>query len=97
MSCLTNAYGQKICQIVDYPDRRHESFCATCQRRFVQPRLGKQMSLSQGDDRLGFLSTLGGVCLALLLVSIIAGQPSLEPDTLQEPQPTVTITTSASR
>ncbi|MCS6812477.1 MAG: hypothetical protein NZ772_02745 [Cyanobacteria bacterium] len=97
MSCPTAAYGQRVCQIVDHPDRRDESFCATCQRRFVQPRSEGQMSPSQGSNGLGFLSTFGGVCLALLLVSIIARQPDLEPDSPQEPQPLATITSSASR
>ena len=33
MSCQ-NPFGQSNCQIVQHPDRQHESFCVNCHKRF---------------------------------------------------------------
>jgi len=80
-SCPKNTYGQPICQIVDHPDRLGESFCATCQRRFVQPHQEKPSQATPPNNGFGFLSILGGVCVALLVVSVSAEQPTIQPDT----------------
>jgi len=93
-SCPKNTYGQPICQIVDHPDRHGESFCATCQRRFVQSREGTPSQSTSQNDGFGFLSIVGGVCVALLIVSVATEQPQPEPDT---PQPQAAQTSSMVR
>ncbi len=90
MSCPVNALGRSSCQIIDYPDSPGHSFCAVCQRRFIQPSVNARLQLpQQSNHEFGFLSILGGVCLALIMVSIVTEQSTDAPNAPDTPQPEV--------
>lgn len=43
MSCPQGRYGQSLCNIVNHPDRLGETFCGTCERRFLKREFGLEV------------------------------------------------------
>ncbi|NJO79394.1 MAG: hypothetical protein HC827_13335 [Cyanobacteria bacterium RM1_2_2] len=75
MDCPRNALGQKLCNVVEHPDRLGESFCATCNKRFQDSRSSLSPEFSSNQDRQlpsPIVDIITGV-LALFLAAVVNG------------------------
>ena len=72
MTCPKNASGQSLCHIVPHPDRDQESFCTTCNRRFISQESNSAGSSSSHDQSPGFWPLLAGVCAVVFILAMIS-------------------------
>lgn len=73
MSCLRNALGQPLCNVVDHPDNAGESFCATCNKRFQSRFLSAHSQSNPGSNQQlsSVLTDIITGVLALFLAAIV--------------------------